>query len=69
MQMILLCIYMQKQQSAALKLTTAMERITQWLDQSCVNLDVGQKHPPNVDILSKGERFAIVTEHKYLGVL
>lgn len=63
---------------AAAKLTIALERITHWLDQSCLSLNVNKTkgmffsktmvQPPNTDILIKGEKIDIITDFKYLGV-
>ena len=63
---------------AAAKLMIALERITHWLDQSCLNINVNKTkgtffsktivQPPNADIIIKGEKIDIVTDFKYLGL-
>ncbi len=63
---------------AARKLTVVMERITEWLDQSCLSLNISKtkgmffsktKESINADIYIKAEKIEIVSEIKYLGVL
>jgi len=61
------------------KLKAAMERNTQWLEQSCLSLNIGKTkgmffsktnvQSPNVDIFINGEKIEIVNEFSYLGVI
>ncbi len=63
---------------AAEKLNVAMERITQWLEQSCLTLNTGKTKrmffskikacSSNADIFINGEKIEIVTEFNYLGL-
>ncbi len=63
---------------AAEKLSVAMERITQWLEQSCLTLNTGKTKgmffskmkacSSNADIFINGEKIEIVTEFNYLGL-
>lgn len=71
-------VHSSTKQQAALKLTSAMNYITTWLDRSCLTLNVGKtvsmffsKRPcsvPDPDIMISGQNLQVVTEYKYLGV-
>ena len=66
-------------QQAATKLTNALVGVAEWLDQSCLTLNVSKTkgmffaktklNIPDVNICIKGEQIETVTEFKYLGVL
>ena len=65
-------------QLAAEKLASALDGVVEWLDQSCLTLNVSKTkgmffsktklHTPGVNICIKGEQIETVTEFKYLGV-
>lgn len=60
------------------KLTNLMVKVTTWLNQCCLQLNVSKtlgmfftkshKITKDVDILVSGEQIQIVQEHKYLGI-
>ena len=66
-------------QLAAEKLASALDGVVEWLDQSCLTLNVSKTkgmffsktklHIPDVNIYIKGEQIETFTEFKYLGVL
>lgn len=66
-------------QQAAIKLTNALVGVAEWLDQSCLTLNIGKTKGMffsktklnilDVNICFKGEQIETVTEFKYLGVL
>ena len=63
----------------AAKLTNAMVKITAWLNQCCLQLNVSKTvamffsktkdSSENPDVLVSGEKFEIVKEFKYLGII
>uniref|UniRef100_A0A8C1JD21 Reverse transcriptase domain-containing protein n=1 Tax=Cyprinus carpio TaxID=7962 RepID=A0A8C1JD21_CYPCA len=71
--------YAKTAESAAEKLKAATEKITQWLEQSCLSLNISKTKgfffsktnvkPPDVDICINGEKIEIVNEFNYLGII
>lgn len=71
--------YAKSAQQAATKLSNALVGVAEWLDQSCLTLNIGKTkgmffsktklNIPDVNICIKGEQIETVTEFKYLGVL
>ena len=72
-------VHAKNKAAAAKKLNKPLVRVTQWLNNNCLHLNIKktvcmffEKQPsktPDPDVFAAGERLQIVTEYKYLGII